>query len=164
MEVRPARDTDAWGIAQVQVRAWQVAYRGLVDDQHLDRLSAGGEAPFWTELLRAAASRVWVASDREAVVGFCALAVPARDADLGPGSVEIAALYVHPEQWREGIGSLLLETALGSADGAQVVLWVFRDNRRAQAFYRQHGLAPDGATRTQDGDEVRMRRHSSPLG
>jgi hypothetical protein len=43
-EVRAATPQDALGVARVHVRSWQVAYRGLVAQDYLDRLRPADKA------------------------------------------------------------------------------------------------------------------------
>jgi len=162
--VREATADDAHAIAEVQVRTWHTAYRGLVSGDDLEGLSVERRAEFWTELLAAgdAAGFTLVAEDGDEVVGFCAVAAPARDEDLGPRAYEVAAIYVDPGRWRSGVGTSLLDAAVRRLDDGhwdEAALWVFRDNPRAQSFYAKHGFAPDGALRGDpDVPEVRLRR------
>jgi hypothetical protein len=49
MSIRRAELSDAKGIAAVHVAAWRVAYRGLLPDDVLDRLSIEDSAKRWWE-------------------------------------------------------------------------------------------------------------------
>jgi len=88
--------------------------------------------------------------------GFCSIIRPARD---GSAPVELAALYVAPSRWRQGIGRMLLDAALpGDAD---VTLWVFAQNDRAHSLYTALGFTDDDAQAVDPGTgvlEIRMRR------
>jgi ribosomal protein S18 acetylase RimI-like enzyme len=137
--VRPAVPEDAAAIARVHVRSWQAGYRGLLPDAVLDGLSVEARTETWRAHL-GAESLTLVCEDGGAVVGFCALLVPGRDAG---GAAEIAALYVEPERWRGGVGSELLDAARREALGPLVV-WVMAGNDRALAFYERAGFARDG--------------------
>jgi GNAT superfamily N-acetyltransferase len=147
--VRDATVADARTIATVHVRSWQAGYRGIVDDGVLDGLSIDRRERAWQERLTAPgdASRTLVAERDGAVIGFCGLATPSRDADAAPATAEIAAIYVDPEAWRAGIGTALLDAALDglARDGwTDVTLWVLEQNARGRAFYERSGFAPDG--------------------
>lgn len=153
--VRTAAVRDAAGIAAVHVRAWQAGYRGLLPDELLDALSVQEREQQWRERL-SGASREWVttlvAVEHERISGFCSLAAPSRDVDAAPRTAELAALYVAPDRWGEGLGELLLQAALerlagGGARWDVLTLWVLEGNARALAFYDRFGLAPDGARR-----------------
>ena len=80
--------------------------------------------------------------------GYCYVAAPTREAGLGPEVAELVAMYVHPDHWRAGAGSALMEAALERLAGlpyGEAVLWTFKENGRAISFYERHGWAPDGA-------------------
>jgi len=164
VEVRRAVPDDAAPIAAVHVRAWQVAYRGLMPDDVLDGLSVERREEMWQQALTGEDSPgVYVAVTDGAVVGFCAVAAPSRDDDAEDGVGEIAAIYVEPDVWRTGAGRALMDVALEDlrADGWQwVTLWVLAENQPARDFYSRYGFEPDGAEMTHEGSgekEVRLR-------
>jgi ribosomal protein S18 acetylase RimI-like enzyme len=164
VEVRRAVPNDAAPIAAVHVRAWQVAYRGLMPDEVLDGLSVEQREAMWRQALTAEERpAVYAAVEEEAVVGFCAITAPSRDDDAEDGVAEIAAIYVDPGVWRTGVGRALMDVALENlrAGGWRwVTLWVLAENRQAREFYSRYGLEPDGAQMTRDGSgekEVRLR-------
>ena len=71
-------------------------------------------------------------------LGISAVLVP----DAGLGDAELRRLYVIPERWGEGIGNILHDAALQSAQrvGATTAsLWVLEKNKRARAFYEHRG-------------------------
>jgi GNAT superfamily N-acetyltransferase len=71
-----------------------------------------------------------------------------RDRDLDPAATgELYALYVHPDAWGDGHGSVLHEAAVKhlAANGfGSAVLWVLAGNRRGRRFYERHGWRTDG--------------------
>ncbi len=146
---RAALPDDADAIAQVHVASWQVAYRGIVPDEHLDGLDWRERAAVRRAQLERDAEerpRVDVALDERSVVGFVASG-PERDASPSePSRYEIYALYVAPGAWGRGIGHNLLVRALADVpDAAPVVLWVLEANARGRAFYERQGFRADGA-------------------
>jgi ribosomal protein S18 acetylase RimI-like enzyme len=154
--VRRAVEGDAAAIAAVHVRAWQAAYRGIVADAILDRLTVEDRERMWTDLLAggADAPATTVAEVDGAVAGFCTVATPSRDEDAPPCTAEIPALYVDPDRRRRGIGATLLGAALrGLEQGGweRVTLWVFSGNDAARAFYARFGFEPDGTSRPIEG-------------
>lgn len=63
-----------------------------------------------------------------------------------PGAFEIWRVYVDASVRGRGIGGQLLEFAEGYAQKhgyTQAVIWAFRENIRAAAFYRGRGYRPD---------------------
>jgi ribosomal protein S18 acetylase RimI-like enzyme len=80
--------------------------------------------------------------------GYCYVAAPSREADLGPEAAELVAMYVDPDHWRQGVGNALMDAALEHLAGLpydEAVLWTFKENDRAIGFYERHGWRPDGA-------------------
>ena len=76
-----------------------------------------------------------------------------RDANAAPTVGEVRSLFVRSSAWRAGVGTALMSRALGelAAMGfAEVTLWSFADNARANAFYRRQGFSPDGNERREE--------------
>ena len=163
--VRRATPADAAAIAAVHVRTSQVAYRGIVPDDVLDGLSAERRRQRWQELLERRTDEAFtlVAQRDERVAGFCSVIAPGRDDDGGERTAEIAALYVDPDCWHEGLGTTLVDAALEELPAqrwADVTLWVFARNDASIAFYRRVGFAPDGAELQHEDSgqrEIRLR-------
>lgn len=151
--IRKATAQDASGIAYVHVRSWQVAYRGHMPDEFLDGLNEEKRVNMWRELTQNPDKIVLVAEATEGdILGFSALG-PSRDADTSPNTAEVAAIYVHPEKWRKGIGRALLSASfdqLRSNGYGQVILWVLEGNQRARSFYESFGFTADGAIKDDD--------------
>jgi GNAT superfamily N-acetyltransferase len=163
--LREATPDDALAIARVHVRAWQVAYRDLIDDEFLARLSPESRAASYRlGDPDPAAPHTVVAEDDGAIRGF-ATTGPCRDPDARDAA-ELYALYVDPAHWRAGTGRLLLDaaTARMRADGFdRAVLWVLRGNEAAERFYAAAGWRRDGAEREEQpygvvSNVLRMRR------
>jgi ribosomal protein S18 acetylase RimI-like enzyme len=165
--VRAARPEDALSVARVHVRAWQAAYRGLLPDEHLDRLSAQERAAKYTfDSTDQLAPRTLLALAGDATVGFAAFGA-SRDEDAS-GAGELFALYVDPPYWGRGAGRLLLaqvRAQLLERGFHQAVLWVLVDNDSAQRFYHADGWRRDNARRREDvwGVEVEVTRYRRPL-
>ena len=146
-KLRRARGADAPAVAAVHIHAWQVAYRGIVPDAHLDGLDVATRAARYDfDAAAPGAPETWIAMDGDVVVGFVTVS-PSRDEDL-LGFGEVRAVYVAPDRWRSGAGSALLaqaEALLGAAGFNEAHLWVLEDNTRARRFYERAGWALDGA-------------------
>ena len=66
----------------------------------------------------------------------------ARDAEFH-GKAELICIHSLPDNWHKGFGSLMMDQVLmdiKDAGYSEVVLWVFRDNIRARAFYEAKGF------------------------
>lgn len=104
-------------------------------------LHSKDEVVRWMEGAVLAEQHVVVAMQGATAVGFAA---------LSRGWVE--QLYVAPEYWRTGAGSVLLQQAkLHLSDGFR--LWTFQRNAMARAFYRMHGLTEIRMTDGYDNEE-----------
>jgi GNAT superfamily N-acetyltransferase len=142
------------GIGLVHVRSWQVAYRGLVPQDFLDRLDPVRRGEHWERQLSAKgeqSGRVLVAEVDGHVVGFAAIG-PSSDED-GGGDGEVRAIYLLVGYWGQGIGKALMGSALDAlrqAGFSQATLWALVTNERARRFYEAGGWAPDGAVKLDD--------------
>jgi RimJ/RimL family protein N-acetyltransferase len=163
--VRRALPADAPAIAEIHVRSWQAAYRGLIPDEVLDGLSVADRQAMWDELI-ARAGAVFVAERDGQLSGFCAVTEPSRDDDVGPQVAEIGAIYVDPDAWRSGSGTALVEAALAGlrlGDWRAVTLWVLAENQPALHFYARFGFAPDGTEKFYEPSGAKGIRMVLPL-
>jgi GNAT superfamily N-acetyltransferase len=151
--VRPATVADADQLGVAHVAAWQTAYAGLIPAEHLDRMDpvAQGERHRQGMTDGVQAGQILVAQVDDRVAGFAAFGPP-RD-DMPDGWGELRAINLHPDFWRQRIGSKLFAAAtaglakLGYRHG---YLWVLDGNERATGFYRSRGWPPDGQTKADD--------------
>lgn len=102
--------------------------------------------------------RIIALDENNVIVGF-ADAGTGRDEDR-PGELELYSCYTFRRAYGTGLGSVLLNAALGSS---AAYLWVLEDNPRARAFYAKHGFEPDGTRRLLPAEwsrlpEVRLSR------
>ena len=166
--LRPAEASDAVGLATVHVRSWQAAYRGLVPDDFLDRLSVSDRKKGWHQLLQDRTIKVLVAEEAEKVVAFISFGL-LRDGDPTIDFVgEVYAIYALPDFWDRGIGRTLMDAVLTELRGMncmEVRVWVLETNTRAISFYEKLGFSPDGATKVEprDGFDLRETRYSHCL-
>lgn len=165
VRVRPAVPADAADIAHVHVTTWQQAYDGILPVELLDTLSVELRTRRWAEFLDAVPDRnsLLLARVGDRTVGFVGVC-PSRDADVEPGTGEVAAIYLLRPWWDRGIGATLLdaaEAALVDHGFDEATLWVLADNVRARTFYERRGWVVDGGERTEDhhGRLVRVVRY-----
>jgi GNAT superfamily N-acetyltransferase len=163
LEIRPARLDDARELAEVHIRAWQAAYRGMMPDDFLDGLDVSRRERGWRRMLAAEPPGygVLVPVLDGRVVGFAWTGPEREDEDgLGAGGSaepgrdgELWAINLHPDVWGRGVGSALLRAAhatLTERGHGDAVLWVLPGNTRARRFYEHHGWVPDGTERSVD--------------
>jgi GNAT superfamily N-acetyltransferase len=132
------------------VAGWRAGYRDIVAPDRLADLPIER----WRHEVGVGLKRpvgdafTYIAEIDGSFAGYCYVAAPSREADLGPDAAELVAMYVDPNHWRQGVGNALMLVALERLAGLpyeEAILWTFRENERAIAFYERHGWRPDGA-------------------
>ncbi len=150
--VRPATLGDVPAITAIHIRAWQIAYAGIMADEHLDNLSTEKRQAFWRDAIEYSEPQVWVAMGStktgEKVVGFVGFD-RSRDAKTKPTTGEIWAVYVDPEHWGKGVGLALWDAAregMLEEEFTEATLWVLVQNERALHFYDMAGFKREMTT------------------
>ena len=166
-EIRAARVEDAEAGAWCHLQCWLEAYADLVDPAKLAERTADIDTRIerWATAAKEGRPR-WVALNpdpevpvRERVVGFIAIR-PTQDEDA-PVPIEVQAIYTRKAWWSTGLGSRLMEVAIGNGPAS---LWVLEGNERALAFYRRKGFVADGTVADEpffDVTELRMVRRGA---
>jgi GNAT superfamily N-acetyltransferase len=154
--IRTATPDDARAVAEVHVGSWRHAYRGMLPDEYLERLSVEQREAMWLAAFSDPedSTGAFVAEDDGRIVGFASFG-PARDEDAPPGTGEVPAIYVEPSVLGTGVGRQLFEAvtrALREAGYGRATLWVLETNQRARRFYEKAGWSWDGAVSRHDFD------------
>ncbi|MBT9176758.1 MAG: Spermidine/spermine N(1)-acetyltransferase [Firmicutes bacterium] len=134
--IRLAAMSDIPSIQMVARVAWEHTYREIMRPK--TRSMFLDEFYNYEALSKALAVRpggVWVVTEQEMVLGFIQV-VPMLDGN----GLEIARLYVMPNYQRQGLGKLLLTTAIESYPQTKWWALVERDDDKAVQFYRQQGF------------------------
>ncbi len=142
--VRPARESDAAGIAAVHIHAWREAYAHLMPAEFLTALDEGRRETGWRTIIADEVTDVLIALDGEEIIGW-ASAGSVRD-ESAPALRELEGIYVLASAYGSGAGQQLLDAAVGD-DAA--FSWMADDNPRAEAFYRRNRFERDGAEKTE---------------
>jgi GNAT superfamily N-acetyltransferase len=166
VEVREATPEDTEAIVEVNAAGWREGYRGIVSEEKLAELPVDR----WRHEIGVGLRRPvgdafsFVAELDGEFAGYCYVAAPTREPDLGPEVAELGAMYVDPSHWRQGIGNALMSAALerlADLPYREAILWTFEENERAVAFYERHGWRRDGAEKIHERSgepAIRMRR------
>ena len=145
--VRPADDTDAPTLAELQLQAWRQAYADLLPPAVL-QASAADLTPAWRHRL-AGPGRVLLAFEGHHPVGLAAVAGTVDEAGRG----EIELLLVLPRFARRGHGGRLLAAAAGALraiNAGSAVWWAPESDRSVERFLAGTGWQPDGGRRVLD--------------
>lgn len=149
MRIRPASPTDADAIHRVSVASCRAAYGDVVDDAFIQMVAEPSRVETLEDRLVDAESAdpvvylVAETPDTGTVVGFVqVLSGTYRPEHVDPGAAYLKSLYVHPDRWREGIGSDLLAESLARlpASISHVRLGVLSANDAGKRFYEVHGF------------------------
>lgn len=159
--IRPGTIEDFDTLVELHHRSWRVTCTPFYPQALLDEVDDELIAGIWRGVF-SRDSRIFVAMDGETMVGhidYCT-----REGE--PETAEISRLYLDPDYWRRGIGTLLLEHAVTHARSRgykRGFLWVVPGNDGAEAFYLHHGWTKTGesAVLTGEGwtlDEIAFRK------
>ena len=166
VRVREATPEDTDPIVAVTEAGWLNAYRDIVSPDRLADLPVER----WRHEVHVGLRRpvedafTFVAEIDGEFAGYCFVAAPSREPDLGSRVAELVAIYVEPERWRQGAGEALMRAALERLERLpydEVMLWTFEGNGPAISFYERHGWRADGDRKVHprsDATAIRFRR------
>lgn len=140
VSVRPGVEDDAWLVADFLTACWREDYAGIVPQEYLRAVGAQERVSRWRERLTTGSRLVALAELRGDLLGLVSWGA-ADEYGIGAPPLELKSLYVASGHRGSGLGATLLRHAIADRDA---YLWCFRDNRRAQEFYRRHRFVPDG--------------------
>ena len=137
MLIREADESDAFGIARVQVDAWRNTYKGIVPNNYLASLNYEKRTERWRQILASDENNfTFVAEIFDAqIVGF-ASAGEAEEPDANFAG-ELIAIYLLKEYQRQGIGKLLVKAVTQrflEQKISSMLVWVLAKNP-FRAFY-----------------------------
>ncbi|WP_329440137.1 GNAT family N-acetyltransferase [Streptomyces canus] len=167
--IRPMALADCDRVAEIRVRGWQSAYRGLIPQSYLDGMSVARDAErHRTRFGQGDGSVVNLVAEWDGEVMGWACHGPYRDGEVRTADAELYAVYVDPRRYGTGIGHALLLETLRSRTAVghdRMYLWVLRDNVRARRFYERAGFDADGIEEPFEADGVLVPevRYARPL-
>lgn len=138
-EMTAQDDIDA--VADIYAQSWKSAYRGIVPERYLQKLTGDR----WSGMLRADPSASLVAFVGDKPVGTAFVGFDREPGREGCG--EIVAIYLLPQHIGKGYGKALMRAALQKLwdEGAgDVCLWALSQNTRAEGFYEHLGFERTG--------------------
>ena len=140
-KIRAAVSEDRQAIAEIYVKSWNFAYKGIVPQEFLDNLN---EKKYLDRLKEKDVPDEVVFELNGRVVGLAKL-IDCRDRDL-ENTVEVQTIYFLPEFTGRGYGVLLLDWLRDYAVSAgykKIIIWGLSANLRAGKAYMKAGLAKD---------------------
>lgn len=163
---RLAQSADARAIAEINVRAWQRAYKGLLPDALLNKLNIDGAAKGWKAHIESGVI-IWLLEFDGIVRGFASIG-KSLDKDASNDVAELFTIYIEPEFIGMHLGSQLIEAALSDLRRSkynQCTVWFLAGNDQAKAFYERIGFVDDGTEKydTLNGTEMHQIRYRLQL-
>jgi len=144
--IRYADVEDAKVLGEIHSSSWKIAYKGIVPDSILDKISAENRCKYFEKALSEKfETDVLIYLDNKAV-GLMAFG-KCRDEDQDNTCGEIWGIYLLPEYWNRGIGAYLISWGLKELKNKnyeKVTLWVLEENLNARKFYEKMGFKHDG--------------------
>ena len=134
MIVRNAKKEDVRQISEILVEDWKTAYRGIIDSDFLDSMSA--DKRYEIEIKRY--QEYIVAADDHEILGYAWL--QAEDGETA--DCEVIALYVRYSKRNHGIGKLLLQYAIRhfrETGRKRMIIWCLKENNESRRFYEKAG-------------------------
>jgi ribosomal protein S18 acetylase RimI-like enzyme len=151
IEIRKAEINDAPVLAKVHVDSWRVTYKGIIPESHYEIFTYQNKELTWSERLSKQTEEIYIAEEDRQPVGILSIG-PGRDEDLDQNIAgEIKTIYILPEHWRHGIGTILVKKAekeFRNHGYKEIMVWVLAENTRARIFYEKRGYEPDGKEKT----------------
>ena len=134
MIIRQAKEEDVLQIAEILVEDWQTAYRGIMDDDFQDSLSAAQR--YEIEIRRC--QQYVVAADGNEILGYAW----SEETDDEAADCEMIALYVRYSKRKSGIGRVLMQYVMDSfrrAGKKTMIVWCLKENQESRKFYEKMG-------------------------
>ncbi|MDN4525625.1 GNAT family N-acetyltransferase [Fictibacillus fluitans] len=155
MEIRKALPGDEEAIAFVHVDSWRTTYKGVVDEEYLQKMSVEDRKAMWKGIIEKPLpeNQLYVACINQEIIGFCSGGANRTGRFLYDG--EIYAIYILQEYQRRSIGSRLIrKLAQGFLDSGYhtMLVWVLQDNPCKVACERLGGILL-GEEKIQIGDQ-----------
>ena len=161
--IRLAVPDDAPNMADVHMRSWEVAYKDIIPAAFIKEKNTGRHE-LYKRVITNDNTNTYVIQHCGKIIGIMRVAPPIDD-DASEDWYELHFIYLHPDYYRQGIGTRAMEFAFDIAQnlGKKImVVWVLEDNINSVKFYEKCGFTADGKTSEREFGKIlksaRMRR------
>lgn len=137
--IREISAEDLRQVAYIHVDTWRSAYKGIVDQKVLNKLSYNRSIENWKHCLTRLSQYFYVAEEDGAIVGFAVGGIQREEELLY--DAEVYAMYIKPEFQRQGIGQKLIKALVKDfhVEGwQQFIVWCLKKNP-SRLFYEKLG-------------------------
>ena len=161
--IRLAKPADAFDMAEVHMRSWEVAYKDIIPMDYIKAKNATRHE-LYQRIITDENTMQYVIQVDNKTVGIMGVGEP-KDDDADESYYELHGIYLHPDYYRKGIGTQAVDFAFDKARklGKRYMnVWVLAENYNSINFYKKCGFIADGKTRIRDFgkdiDSMRMRK------
>jgi len=162
--IRLAVPADAPDMAEVHIRSWEVAYKDIIPADYIREKNAT-RPELYKRVITDKNENSYVIQKDGKTVGIMGIGPP-QDDDAGDNYYELHSIYLHPDCYRQGIGTQAVKFAFDKARelGKRFInVWVLAENENSIKFYKKCGFIADNKTKTHDYGKVmeiiRMRKN-----
>lgn len=140
--IRRVQQGDENSLAYIQTESWKAAFAGILDTETLAKYTnIDKAAAMYHQLLAEHAGNGYILSvdGKDHCIAYWDKAREPRFY----GKAELICIHSLPDNWHKGYGSMMMDLVvkdIRKAGYPEVVLWVFKDNIRARAFYEAKGF------------------------
>ncbi|MBO5632301.1 MAG: N-acetyltransferase [Aeriscardovia sp.] len=141
--IRKVQQGDASNLAYIQTESWKAAFTSILDAETLTKCTNIERATSMYQRLLDEKKGNGYLLTVDGKPHCIAYWDAARDSEL-VGKAELICIHSLPNNWHKGYGSMMMNRVLKDikeSGYSEVVLWVFRENLRARAFYEANGFA-----------------------
>ena len=163
VSIRLAVPDDAPMMAEVIMRSWEAAYKGIIPEDFIMQKNSTRLEQARASFSRENTTRYVIELDKN-IVGIMTVAPP-NDDDVDESFYELHNIYLLPEYYRQGIGTIAMEFAYQIARDlgkTEMTVWLLAENLSAKRFYEKCGFTTDGSLKiTEYGiplQSIRMRK------
>ena len=138
--IRNVEVDDLDSVADIIVKGWQTAYKGIIDDDYLASMNKDTIREKRKEDYQEGS--FIVAELNKEIVGFTRYYDDNRYSIDYPVDCELMAIYVKPELKYQGIGTKMFNYVIKdfkSKNKKRMVIWCLKDNYPSRKFYEKMG-------------------------
>ena len=151
INIRLAKPSDALDMAKIHALSWEVAYKDIIPQEYIKAKNAT-RPDLYRRIITDENTMRYVIQINNKTIGIMGIAPP-QDDDLDDTFYELHFIYLHPDYFRKGIGTEVLNYAFNKAKELgknNMVVWVFTKNTNTINFYKKCGFVPEIKTKTYD--------------
>jgi len=143
--LRKAKIEDADQIVRIKINNWQENYRGLIDQEYLDKMDVFQEIEARKEFILNQTNNEELLVYEDGINEILGFVAYKRSCEQNEYDSELQAIYVDEKAKGKGVGKQMIQFVLKSLreDGKhRMILWCLKDNIKAKTFYEKNGGIP----------------------